>query len=288
MASKKVVLITGCTEGSLGDALAQAFHERGLRVIATARSPAKMAHLKAKGLDTLPLDVLSSDSVSKCVDAVNKMTSGRLDILVNNSGRGYSMPLADASLQETRDLFELNVLSVLAVTQAFLPLLLESRGMIVNQTSISSVAPVPMTGIYNASKAAASHLTDTLRLELAPFGVKVIDLKTGVVQSGFFRNINGGTPPKLPEHSIYAVSRESVEACMAGQRVEKDGVPGDKWARHVVGDLLKSRPNIRVWRGGNAWLMWFSRRFMPFTFLDDTMSKHGGLDDVKRQLAKQR
>ena len=76
------------------------------------------------------------------------------------------------------------------MTQASLPLLIKSRGIIVNQTSISSVTNVPWNGIYNASKSAMAMLTDTLRLELEPFGVKVLELKTGAVESGFYENKN--------------------------------------------------------------------------------------------------
>src|SRR2546423_2589153 len=218
--AKRTILITGCSEGGLGDALAREFKRRGHQVIATARNPSKMAHFKDLGIQTLVLDVLSSESIQQCVSSV-KAQYGALDMLVNNSGGGYSMPLSDASLDESRRLFELNVWSVLAVTQAFLPLLLESKtgGMVVNNTSIASVMPNPMAGIYNMSKAAAAMMTDNLRLELAPFGIKVIDLKTGAVKSNFFDNQPGGAQASLPEGSIYMPAREAVEKSMRGGAV---------------------------------------------------------------------
>lgn len=288
MPSKKTVLITGCSEGSLGEALAFAFHTRGLRVFASARNPSKMANLSSKGIETLPLDVLSPSSIAECVSAVSSKTSGRLDILVNNSGGGYSMPLSDASIDKTRELFELNVFSVLQMTQAFLPLLRESEfgGLLVNQTSISSVTTVPMTGIYNASKAAAASLTDNLRLELAPFKIKVIDLKTGAVRSGFYDNMNMGTTPRLPDNSIYGVAREEVERSMSGKGLEKDMIGREVWAGQVVGDLLKENPELRIWRGENAWAVWFARRFMPHTFLDENMVKMGALDVVRKRVGE--
>ncbi|MCJ1452610.1 hypothetical protein MMC28_002953 [Mycoblastus sanguinarius] len=288
MKSKRTVLITGCSQGSLGEALALAFHARGLRVIATARDLSKMADLKSKGIEILTLDVLSTDSITECVKAVSQTTDGRLDILLNNSGGGYSMPLVDVSLPTARNLFELNVFSVLAMTQAFMPLLLRSDhgAMIVNNTSIASVTTVPMTGIYNASKAAAATLTENLRLELTPFKIKVIDLKTGAVRSGFYSNMNSGVKPRLPEDSIYDVARAEVEKVMlTGGVAEKDIAKADVWAEQVVGDLVTRSPELRIWRGGNAWLTWFARRFMPFTFLDDTMIKIGALDVVKKNLA---
>lgn len=86
----KTVLITGCSEGGIGDALAQVFHRKGLRVFATARDLSKVEHLKTMGVDTLPLDVTDAASIKAAVESVNSLTGGTLDILVNNSGGGTS------------------------------------------------------------------------------------------------------------------------------------------------------------------------------------------------------
>jgi 1-acylglycerone phosphate reductase len=283
--SNKTVLITGCSKGGLGDALAQAFHQRGLRVIATARNPAKIAHFKALGIETLPLDVLSAESIEACVASVVDMTGSSLDILVNNSGAGYGMPLADTDITEAKKCYDLNVWALLAVTQAFMPLLLESRrgAMIVNNTSIASVAPMPMQGIYNSSKAAAAMLTDNLRIELAPFNIKVIDLRTGGVRSNFFENLPA--PPVLPRDSIYAPVREAVEKSMAGNSLPA-AVASQGWAEQVVRDLLSPKPSTHVWRGQSAWMVWFLRKVMPHTFPDGMLSKMVGLDVLAEKLAQ--
>ena len=86
----RTVLITGCSQGGLGDALAQAFHasSSAVRVIATARNLSKVAHLQSLGIETVQLDVLSLQSIEHCVTEVSKMTGGQLDILLNNSGAG--------------------------------------------------------------------------------------------------------------------------------------------------------------------------------------------------------
>lgn len=128
------------------------------------------------------------------------------------------MPLSDASLDESRQLFELNVWSVLAVTRAFLPILLKANhgAMIVNNTSISSVVPNPMGGIYNMSKAATAMMTDTLRLELAPFGIKIIALKTGTVKSKFYENDPGGLRLRCPRRrSTCRQRRRRRTVCVA-------------------------------------------------------------------------
>jgi len=290
MPAKRTVLITGCSEGGLGDALAQAFHGRGLRVLATARNPAKMAHLAALGIETLPLDVLSADSIRESVTRVADLTGGSLDILINNAGGGYSMPVVDADLDACRRLFDLNVWSVVQVTQAFMPLLLKSGAaagggaIIANNTSVAAVMPMPMQGAYNSSKAALAMLTDTMRLELKPFGIRVVDLKTGAVKTKFFDHQEGGKKPSLPQDSIYNVAKAEVEKVMAGAAVEPIMVDANTWARQVANELLKPSPPVQVWKGGTAFLIWFGRRFMPFTFFDSNLTKAGAVDVVAKNL----
>ena len=135
----KTVLITGCSKGSLGDALARAFHASGHHVIATARNQAKMVHLQEAGIETLTLDVCDQASINAGVDHVTKRTGGRLDILINNAGSMYKAPISDMSIPEAKAMFDLNVWSYLSMTQAFLPLVVKARGTIVNHTSILSL-----------------------------------------------------------------------------------------------------------------------------------------------------
>ena len=149
---------------------------------ATARNPSKMKRLQSLGIETLTLDVLSDSSIASCVSQISS-----LDILLNNAGAAYSMPVSDISIPEAKKLFDLNVWSYLAVTQAFLPLLLKSKGMIVNQTSIASVAAIPFQSAYDASKAAMAMFSNLQRLELQAFGITVVELKTGVVRSNLIR-----------------------------------------------------------------------------------------------------
>ena len=289
MSSRKTVLITGCSEGGLGDALARAFHARGLRVIATARNPKKIEHLAALGLETAILDVLSTESIQACVRQVSKLTDGSgLDILVNNSGGGYNMPLADANIPQARQLFDLNVWSVLEVTQLFLPLLRQSthNPVVVNNTSVAAMLAVPLQGIYCASKAATAMLSDVLRLELKPFNIKVVDLRTGAVQSKFFSNLDT-QQNRLPQDSIYSVAKEEIEERLGeggGIEVAKSAIPADTWAKQVVGDVLKESPPVFSFRGDKAWLLWFGKTFFPHTFFDGMLLKLGLMDLVERRL----
>lgn len=150
----KSVLITGCSSGGIGFALALAFQKRGLHVFATARTLSKMAELeKVPEITLLSLDVTSPPSIAAAVDAVRAKTGGTLDYLVNNSGNGFVMPLLDTDLDEARRMFEVNIFGVLAVTQAFAPLVIAAKGTIVNNSSIAGYLYPPFMGKTPTPKA---------------------------------------------------------------------------------------------------------------------------------------
>lgn len=275
--TKRTVLITGCSDGGLGSALAVAFHEAGLHVYATARDPSKMAHLVSLGVETLTLDVLSDSSIAACVQNIPA-----LDILVNNAGAGYSMPFSDLSIAEGKKIFDLNVWSYLAVTQAFLPLLLKSKGTIVNHTSVASAMTLPFQSVYNASKAAIAKFSDTQRLELAPFGITVLDLKTGVVSSTIYPKAMDN---KLPKGSIYEIARQDIEKVLRAEEMAGSKMPADQWARGVAQDVLRKTPPPNIWRGSQAWLVWLST-LLPFGMFDGMVKKMTKLDVVEQMARK--
>ncbi|TIC90436.1 NADPH-dependent 1-acyldihydroxyacetone phosphate reductase [Colletotrichum higginsianum] len=280
--AQKTILITGCSDGGLGSALALAFSKAGWRVFATARNPSKLEQTTAAGIEALPLDVTSESSISECVSRVGELTGGSLDALLNNAGAGYSMPLMDTSPEQTRSVFELNVISLICTTQAFLPLLLQSDGaMVINNTSISSVGGMPWQVIYNASKAAAASVTAGMRLELAPFGIKVIDLKTGTVTSNFIQNL---PPAVLPAKSLYGIARKEVEKVMSAEKIRKEGTSADAWAEAVVVEVTKSKPKLWIWKGANCFFVWFISTFFPVGGFDGIMKKMVGLDIVEQRV----
>lgn len=269
MDRKKVALITGCSAGGIGDGLAQAFHRTGkIRVFATARNTSKMAHLGALGIETLQLDVEDETSIRTCVQEIEKASGGVLDILINNSGVGYNIPLADADLTIAQSVFNLNVFSVLAVTNAFLPLLLKSAAAgrdpaIVNQVSISATTSVPYIGIYAASKAALASLTDTMRLEMSCFGIHVVNLMTGIVATNFGSNTKKAEQANhatLPPDSIFAPARVIVERCLAGEHFSGAVMPVDEYSEAVVAAILKNPGNPQRGSGRVPLLSWCGLR----------------------------
>ncbi|EXJ87880.1 hypothetical protein A1O1_04807 [Capronia coronata CBS 617.96] len=271
---KRTVLVTGCSDGGCGAALAIAFHKAGLHVYATARNPAKMKEVQSHGIETLTLDVVSESSIAACVARLPQ-----LDILVNNAGALYSMPISDLSIPRAKQLFDLNVWSFLAMTQAFLPLLLKSKGMIVNHTSSASVLTIPFQATYNASKAAMAMYSDTMRLELAPFGIRVVELKSTSVASNGFKNQQDVAT--LPKGSIYEPAREVVERTLCGDFAAVE-VTADQWAAEVVHDLLKPTPPQTIWRGTKAGMAKWAHYLVPASLLESMMVKMTGMDVVAR------
>ncbi|KAK9460851.1 uncharacterized protein V1516DRAFT_695637 [Lipomyces oligophaga] len=225
----KTVLITGVSEGGIGSALSVAFHEAGLKVIATARNINKMANLADFGIETMALDADAS-KIKK------------LDILVNNAGAGYS--------HTAKELFDLNFWSAVRMIQVFLPLLMKSENSptIINQTTVLSVIAIPWQSTYNSSKAALASITSSRRYELAPFNIKVIELKTALVASKFLDK-PGVSESIVPENSIYAP------------------------AKSVVGNVLKKNPPNVIWRG---------ETMLPERFVKDAINKVSHLNEIEK------
>lgn len=279
--AKRSVLITGCSDGGMGSALAIAFDNAGFKVYATARNPSKMQDLSSPDIVKLTLDVTSQESIKACVKAIDS-----LDVLVNNAGAVQPMPLVDASISRAKELFDLNVWSQLAVIQAFIPFLIKSNnGMLVNHTSTAAVLGIPFGGVYAASKAAFSSLSETLRLELQPFDIKVVDLRTAMVKTNISQNSVSANNTTLPEDSIYAPAKAVVEKAIRGEMLEGNTNPmsAEHWARLVVSDLSKSSPPAHIWRGDQAWLVRLTT-WLPHGMLDGKVKQLTGLADAEKLL----
>ena len=144
---KKTVLITGCSTGGIGWAMAKNFHQRGFYVFATARNPSKTADLaELSDIEILELDVTVPKTVARCKEIVAKRTGGSLDVLVNNAGVEFNCPLLDTDVAEAKRLYDVNVWGPLAMIQAFAPLLIEAKGVVFNQSSIDGTLDMVWAG----------------------------------------------------------------------------------------------------------------------------------------------
>jgi 1-acylglycerone phosphate reductase len=156
-------------------------------------------------------------------------------------------------------MFDVNVFGLVAVTQAFAPFIISSKGTIVNIGSIVGKFPLPWQGFYNASKAAVNLLSDQLRIELSPFNVKVVNVVTGSVVTKFLDNL--AKPPRLPPNSLYSLAKTEIEDVMGGKLALKHGMKVELYAEEVASNALKSNPKKVQWLGGDASLIWLASTF---------------------------
>jgi short-subunit dehydrogenase/MoaA/NifB/PqqE/SkfB family radical SAM enzyme len=186
------ILLTGAT-GGIGAALAERLAAAGAVLLLSGRDGDALAELaqrleQAGGARAalLPADLARPEEVARLADEA--LGLGPVDVLVNNAGVGYFALVEEATDERVRQLFEVNTLAPLALARRLAPHLLERGGRIVNILSCSGRVPVPTTGIYGGAKSAHAIIANTMRLELAPRGVHVINVYPGTVDSGFDDN----------------------------------------------------------------------------------------------------
>ncbi|BDP44390.1 short-chain dehydrogenase (plasmid) [Deinococcus aetherius] len=170
----KVVLVTGASSG-IGKAAAELFAAQGAQVALAARSAEALETLAARlpGSLAIATDMTREKDVRRMVERTHEHY-GRIDVLVNNAGRGMRAGVAEVGLQEFRDLLELNVISLLHATQRVVPIMrAQGGGMLVNISSGTTKMLIPGMGLYSATKHVVNHLSDIARLELAPLGIRV-------------------------------------------------------------------------------------------------------------------
>ncbi|HVZ74248.1 MAG TPA: SDR family oxidoreductase [Polyangia bacterium] len=223
MIDPRSILVTGASSG-IGAAVARRFAARGWRVFATMRRPegeggAALRDEAARAgwrLTTPALDVTRDDSVAAAVDGALAETAGRLDVLVNNAGYYTVGAVEETSPDELRAQLETNVVGVQRVTRAVLPAMRARRdGTIVTLGSISGLVAVPMVGAYHASKFALEGLIEALRLELLPFGVRVVLVEPGPYQTRLHdneREAASAARPDSPYAALLAAYRRQATA----------------------------------------------------------------------------
>jgi NAD(P)-dependent dehydrogenase (short-subunit alcohol dehydrogenase family) len=267
------VLITGTSSG-LGRALALHLDAQGTRVFAAVRRPEDAAAWRERSATVTPvfLDVGDQASVARAAAEVERaLGGGGLDALVNNAGVSFRAPLEAVRLDELRRLFEVNVVGVVAVTQAFLPLLRRRGGRILNVSSLTSFLVTPFHGPYSASKACLSALSRALRLELLPLGVHVSTLVVGGVQTALWDKVGRlseeacrGAPPE-----VMALYGDRLRRALAlFTRRGKAGLTAEEAARRVARALVDPRPQGVYLVGRDARFYWWLTRLLPERVLE--------------------
>ncbi|KAJ4950204.1 hypothetical protein NE237_027036 [Protea cynaroides] len=241
ISEKPVVLITGCSEGGIGHALARAFASQKCQVVATSRCLSSMRDLqKDERFYIRELDVQSDENIRKVLKAVLDKF-GRIDIVVNNAGIQCVGPLAEIPLSSLHRTFDTNVYGPIRLVQAVVPHMASRRkGKIVNVGSVAALAPGPWAGVYTASKAALHALTDSLRLELRTFGIDVINVLPGAIKSNI-GNSAVASYNQMPEWKLYKPFDKVIQArASLSQRLK--ATPADEFANKTVAVVLKKNP----------------------------------------------
>jgi len=202
----KTILITGCSSG-FGLETARHFLGRDWNVVATMRTPREGVLPRSDRLRVLALDVTDPNSIRQAVEA-----AGPLDALVNNAGIGWLNALEGTPMSIAREVFETNTLGTMAVTQAVLPQLRTRKaGVIVNVTSSVTLRPLPLLSVYRASKAAVNAFTESLAVELEPFGIRArLVLPGRAPETRFGENARSRMKDGFPE--AYASLAQSIMA----------------------------------------------------------------------------
>ena len=179
--STPVWFISGCSTG-LGREAARAVLDRGWRAVVTARDPSKVADLaEGRGDSALvqALDVDDAGSIAAAVEAA-RARFGRIDVLLNNAGYGYQSSVEEGEDAAIRAQFETNVFGLFALTRAVLPIMREQRsGHVLNVTSVGGLIGFASSGYYSATKHAVEGWSDSLKVEVAPLGIKVTCIEPG-------------------------------------------------------------------------------------------------------------
>jgi NAD(P)-dependent dehydrogenase (short-subunit alcohol dehydrogenase family) len=257
------VLITGTSSG-IGRAVAERLARHpDLTVYATARRVASIADLAASGARLLALDVTDEESMAAAVKAV-VAEHGHVGALVNNAGYGEYGTIEEADLDAVRRQFETNVFGLARMTQLVLPgMRAAGAGRIVNVGSMGGRIVFPVGGYYHASKYAVEALTDALRFEVAPFGVRVSLVEPGLIRTRFGETaqhtLAGSQTPTGPYAKLSAAADRQVEESYRNTRLS---APPEAVAKVIEHAVRSGRPRIRYVITPSAKVLVHTRRLL--------------------------
>ncbi|KAI8854873.1 hypothetical protein BC829DRAFT_367347 [Chytridium lagenaria] len=286
---RSVVLITGCSRGSIGYSLMIAMASKGCRVFGTVRDARQITELSKtlhhvvlgqKGsIEIVPMDVTDSESVRKGVTAVI-LRAGKVDVLVNSAGVALSGPVSEVDLDACRVLMETNVVGLMGVIQEVVPHMVRRRsGKIINMGSMVGYVSLPWSGIYCASKSAVRAITSSLRMELIPFNIQVSLVCAGTVRTNLIENMH----KLLDLHqsrrptSLYGVLRDRRSAMGLIDPSFKDsgigtpsrtGTDPDVFAEEIANEIMKEEISGSIMAGKWWWViiifLWFPEAMIEF------------------------
>ncbi|SFN81987.1 oxidoreductase [Mycetocola miduiensis] len=256
----RVALVTGASSG-IGAETARHLAGLGFTVYAAARRVDRMSELAARGIRTVSVDVTDDASMVALIDQILAET-GRIDVLVNNAGYGSYGALEDVPLDEARRQFEVNVFGLARLSQLVLPhMRAQKDGYIVNVSSMGGKIWEPLGSWYHATKFAVEGLSDSLRAEVAPFGVKVVVIEPGVIRSEW-SGISADTLEATSEGSAYRSQITAMARALRGANTNRIASHPRVVAVAIGRAVSTAKPRTRYAVGGGARPILFLNRIL--------------------------
>ena len=257
----KTALVTGASSG-MGKEIAKQLIADGMRVYVAARRVEQMADLAKLGARVLELDISRADQIMIAADTI-LAEAGGVDVLVNNAGFGLYGAVEDIPVDDARYQFEVNVFGPARLTQLLLPAMrARGTGTIVNITSMGGKIYTPLGAWYHATKHALEGWSDCLRLELAPFGIRVVIVEPGLIETAFGEVVSKGMLARSGQGAYAAITRAVTKstqeayghgrytsATVIAKVVSKAVKAGKPRTRYVAGALAKPLIFTRKWFG---------------------------------------
>lgn len=273
------IVVTGASTG-IGRAAALHLAELGFHVFAGVRKETDGTALQEtsqKGLTPIILDVTDAQQIASAAEVVSGATGEQgLAGLLNNAGVSVNGPLEFTPLDDLRHQLEVNVIGQVAVTQAFLPLIRKARGRIVNIGSIAGRMAMVLGGPYSASKFAIEAVTDTLRMELRPWGIEVIVIEPGAVATPIWEKAMKSATERLaavPPETLELYSPLIEMVTRAARKTAKEAVPADAVSKVVAHAFTAPKPRTRYIVGRDAKIQKLLTH-LPDRWRDSIVLKH--------------
>ncbi|MGR2751819.1 oxidoreductase [Agromyces arachidis] len=263
---RQVALVTGASSG-IGEQTAIELLRRGFTVYGAARRVDRMSPLVDAGGHAIEMDVTDDASVRRAVDRITT-EQGRIDVLVNNAGYGSYGALEDVPIDEARRQFEVNVFGLARVTQLVLPGMRERRsGTIVNISSIGGRIYEPLGSWYHATKFAVEGLSDSMRVELEPHGIRVVIIQPGAIRTEWNGISRRSAIDRSGETAYAAQARALVRVLEAADTTA--AAPGpDVVAATIAAAVTAKRPRTRYATPFSAKAIVGLRRILPDRVFD--------------------
>ena len=274
---QEIAIVTGASTG-IGAATAHYLARRGFHVLAGVRRDRDADAIRGPGIEPLIIDITNAAHIEALIARVRGDSQGRaVRALVNNAGIGVNVPFEAFAIDEWRRLFEVNLFGHVAVTQALLPELIRSKGRVVNISSVGGKVAMATYGPYAGTKFALEAISDSLRREMAPFGVGVVVVEPGAVRTEMPRRAIASahemaSAMTAEQHRRYGPLVHAITAQTAAHTTSGSGVAADAAAKVIAKAITARKPRIRYTVGRDAALITRLARLLPDRTLDRVLA----------------